>query len=483
MSMQLLIIIIYFAVTLVIGTLTRENTNSPAAYHGKNLGLFSIICIACGEWLGGTATTGVAEYGFLYGLSGAWYTIANAIGVFILGIFFAEFFRSIAKSTVPSIIDHFFGVGARITSSVILIVVMLAVGISQMIAAGKLGQSLLGISFPVSCVIFATIFILYTLAGGMNAVASTNKLHLGVMYGGVLIGVFLAVQKAGGLSGMTASLAASDAVSGTSHFSMTAIGIPKISSWIIASILGAETAQAGLQPVLSAQDAPSARKACLISAVLIAPFGIMTTLIGMAAKVLSDQGALTGKAGVNVTDAKLAFSTLMTLLPAPAGGLILAAILAAILSTISPIILAAATLFTRDIFQTVIRPGIKGAPVLKASRTATAVSGIICCVFAILLEKATTVLDLVYSAYSLRGALFIVILYGIYAKKAEPAAVIPSMIITSAGTVIWKVLQAARGSYPMIAGFAVTETYAAVIIMAVSIFVLSSFSSGKKHRA
>ena len=199
MSIQLIIIIIYFILTVVIGLMSGRKTKSAAAFTGVALSTFAIVCASTGEWLGGTATTGVSEYGFRYGLSGWWYTIANGIGVLFLGLLFAKLFRSLETGTVPGIIEKFFGVKARTVSCIILTIVMLAVGLSQMIAAGKLGESLLGIPFWISAIAFAVIFIVYTLAGGMNAVASTNVMHLIVMYVGVIIAMIIAVTRAGGL--------------------------------------------------------------------------------------------------------------------------------------------------------------------------------------------------------------------------------------------------------------------------------------------
>ena len=70
MSIQLIIIIVYFILTVLIGVLSGRKTKSAAAFTGVALSTFAIVCASTGEWLGGTATTGVSEYGFLYGLSG-----------------------------------------------------------------------------------------------------------------------------------------------------------------------------------------------------------------------------------------------------------------------------------------------------------------------------------------------------------------------------------------------------------------------------
>ena len=102
---QIIIIILYFAVTVLIGVLSSKKSKSSASFHGAAMGMFAIVAASAGEWLGGTATTGVSEYGFNFGLSGAWYTIANGIGVMFLALCFAKLYRSLNTVTVPGIID------------------------------------------------------------------------------------------------------------------------------------------------------------------------------------------------------------------------------------------------------------------------------------------------------------------------------------------------------------------------------------------
>ncbi len=488
MIIQIIIIIIYFIITIVVGIWAGKKSKSSDAFVGAGMGVLAIVCTSTGEWLGGTATTGVSEYGFEYGLSGAWYTIANGIGTMLLALGFAKLYRSIGSVTVPGIIERFFGINARTVSSILLIVVMLAVGLSQMIAAGKLGESLLGLDFSVTCIIFTIIFIVYTLSGGMNAVASTNTMHLFVMYFGIILAVILTINKIGGWDEFVSQVhlveeaAAAEGAENTNYFNMFTIGLPKVSSWVIASLLGACTAQAGIQPVLASKDVPTARKACTITALVVAPFGILTALLGIGAKVLSFQGNLLNTAGVNVTDAKSALFTLVMNLNPVAGGIIMAAFLAAILSTVSPIILSAGTMFTKDLYQGRIKKDATDEEILRMSRITTAVSGVICCIGAICLVDMSAVLDIVYAAYSLRGAIFIIVLFGIYSHFASQKAACWSMVLTAVVAVIWVVVNLVTGSYPIADWF--TETYAAVAAAIIFTILFSFiFKPSKEERS
>lgn len=454
--MQIAIILVYFGLTVGIGIYSGKKAKTSGSFHGAGLGVLMCVAAGTGEWLGGTSTTGVSEYGFDFGLSGAWYTVANGIGVMVLAIFFAKLYRSLETVTVPGILEHFIGKNARLVSSILLIFVMIIVGASQVIAAGTLGVTILGLNFYVSVLILGLCFIIYTIAGGMNAVGYTNIMHLIVMYAGVLLALVVVLFDIGGLSTLTNELPKDP------YFKPMGIGADKATSWIIASILGACTAQAGIQPILAAKDVHTARKAAFITALVVAPFGIITALLGMVAKI---------RYAGEITDAKMALPTLMMDMHPVIGGLVLASIFAAILSTVSPIILASGTMFTKDIFQRYShKPNDKR--LLYISRLSTAVAGLICIALAMIFYyTGAKILDMVYFAYTIRGALFIVLLYGIYwAKTSEKGAII-SMILTAVVGVFWVAWNGVTGSFPINEYF--TETYAAVITAAITTLVFS----------
>lgn len=473
---QIIIILIYFALTVAIGVYSSKKAKSSDSFHGAGLSVMACVAAGTGEWLGGTSTTGVSQYGWEAGIGGAWYTVGNAVGVLILAIFFARLYRSLNTVTVPGIMGHFLGKKARTGASIMLILVMIAVGTSQVIAAGSLGQSILGISFILSVIILGLCFIIYTLAGGMNAVASTNVMHLIAMYGGAVIALIYLFTKFGGLGWLADHLQnfTDDAGEPIHFFNLLQIGMPKVSSWLIAGVLGALTAQAGIQPVLAAKDEKTAVRASFITAAVVAPFGFFTVFMGMYARVffpkIDDIGGLSTNA--------LPYLMMHKMSPI-IGGIVLASIFAAILSTVSPIILAAGTMFTKDIYQQYINPEASDKRVLFVSRLSTALSGIFTMLLAIVL-LGSKVLDIVFLAYTFRGALFIILLYGIYWAKARycQKAAILSMIATVIFGGFWTVYQTVtktdacpKGVYPFGEHMQwCTSTYAAVI--AAAIFML-----------
>ena len=461
MNLQLFIILIYFAITIGVGLYAQTKSKSSSSFHGAGLGVLMCVAAGTGEWLGGTSTTGVSEYGYLFGISGAWYTIANGIGIIVLAMFFAKLYRSLNEVTVPGILGKFLGEKARTVSSILLIFIMLAVGTSQIIAAGTLGVTVMGLDYSISVIILGIGFIIYTLAGGMVAVGYTNVMHLVAMYGGIILAIVLTMTDIGGVEVLRTSLPAEP------YFNMAGIGMPRVSSWIIASVLGACTAQAGIQPILAAKDKNVARKAAFITALIVAPFGLFTAILGMAARVKYPA----------LANAKLALPTLMMDLQPLAGGIVLASIMAAILSTVSPIILAAGTMATKDIYQKHIKKDANDSELLKISRLTTGAAGLICIVLSLVMYGSTRVLDIVYFAYTLRGAIFVVLLLGIYWKKANSKAAVQSMIVTTIVGFFWVAYYSLTGRYPIHSAF--TETYASVIVALVSMILLSILEENK----
>lgn len=455
MFVQLMIILAYFALTIAIGLYARKKTSTANSFHGANLDVLMVVAVSVGEWLGGTSTIGVSEYGFAAGLSGAWYTLANGIGIVFLAFFFVKLYRNLNTVTVPGIVEKFLGVQARSVASVLLIFVMIAMGTAQIIAAGTLGVTVLGVSYPAAVIILGSVFIVYTMVGGIMAIGYTNMMHISAKYGGAILALVLILTDIGGLPALRNSLPAQP------YFNWTGIGRATIFSWIIASVLGACTAQAGIQPILAAKDVRTARQGAFLTALIVAPFGILTALLGMAARVRFPE----------LVNAKLALPTLLMTLNPVVGGIILASIMAAILSSVAPIILAAGTMFTKDLYQHLWHPEAGEKQLMLVSRLSTGLNGVACILLAILMYGSTRILDMVYFAYTIRGSLFVILLFAIYWRRTSPQGAVYAMIITAAAGFFWIFYKVLYGHFPLHPAF--TETYAAVVMAVISTVVLS----------
>ena len=79
--LQIIIVSLYVAVTIAIGIWTKRKTKSSQAFDGAELGLLLCVVAGAGEWLGGTATTGVAEGVDVLGMAGVGYSVALGKGI------------------------------------------------------------------------------------------------------------------------------------------------------------------------------------------------------------------------------------------------------------------------------------------------------------------------------------------------------------------------------------------------------------------
>lgn len=447
------VVCLYFLIITVAAFFLGWKKDSSVAFFGNNLSLAMCVALGAGEWMGGTSTTGVSEYGYKYGISGAWYTIANGIGILVLAIFFAGMFRRTGITTVSGIIGKYIGQKAGTVSGILILITLFAVGTSQMIALGTLGETLFHTSTALSILVGGSFVVLYTGIGGNNVIAKTNLVHIVVLMIGMIIALLLNIRQ---LGWNRIAIELPD-----TYFSMGSIGLPKVISWIIASVLGACTAQAGLQPILCAKDEKVAVKASMIIAFIVAPLGIVTALLGMIGRLYYP----------NLENPKLVLPILLTSLNPVMSTIMMIALFSAVVSTASPIILSCGTIIIKDMLaKSIIYDKCDEHRKILLSRGVTAFSGLICILLAINLASGNTILDIVYFAYSIRGSLFIILLMGMINRKYKERDAIVAMVLTAVVSIFWIFYKTAAGHYPIHPFF--SETYIAVLVALLSSIVL-----------
>ena len=111
----------------------------------------------------------------------------------------------------------------------------------------------------------------------------------------------------------------------------------------------------------------------------------------------------------------------------------------------------------------------------------TAIAGVLCSLIAILLYGSTRVLDIVYFAYSLRGAIFVVLLLGIYWKKTSSKGAIYGMVCTGIVGVFWVSYRAIVGTFPIHP--ALSETYVSVFVAGAATYLFSKIYPNNKPAA
>jgi len=407
------IIVGYFVVIICVSLLTRRLAGRSSAEYliaGRNLGTLVCAVVVAAEWLGGMSTIGVSERAFSTGtLQPVLYNIATATGMVIIGFTVARHYRSRDVHTVSEMLEFLFGKRARHASAVAFLIAYITLAYVQLQTCASVISPVFGLSWLQAVLISSAIITAYTYIGGMHAIAVIGIIHVVVMFAGIGTALVTGLHNMGGLGELRTALAGAG---GAEHpFNPLGSGLSHGISLLLGGILGGMAGQASIQPIFAARNPGVARRAAIVSALIIAPFGVIVGLLGLIARsgVYIEPSA--------VTDAKMVLPALFTspnFIHPALGGIALAGILAAILSTVGPVNFAVVTIATKDIYQGVLNKTALDRQILRTARRLVVLVNIVTIPLALYLRSE--ILDAAYVSYAIRAIGAIVILLGIYAR-------------------------------------------------------------------
>lgn len=415
LNIYVIIIIAYFVFTILISFVTKKIASRSSADYlvaGRNLGLITCAVVVASEWLGGMSTIGVSEKAFTTGtLQPVLYNLSTALGMIIIGFTVASHYRKKQVHTVSEMIERIFDKRARQISALAFLVAYFILAYIQLQTCASVISELFHINWYYGVLISSFIITLYTYLGGLHALAITSFFHLIVMFGGIGLACGLGVIKVGGLASLKATLVAGGAPQ--QLYNPFSAGITYAVSLLLGGILGGMAGQASIQPIFAARTPTIAKRAAVLSGFIIAPFGLMVAILGLIART----GMFFDLA--TVTNVKMILPKLLTtpgFIHPVAGGLALAGILAAILSTAGPVNFAIVTITVKDIYQGMINQDAADKDILSTAKKLVILVNLIVIPLAIFFhEKA--ILDAAYISYTIRAIGAIVILMGIYAFR------------------------------------------------------------------
>ncbi|MCJ7815089.1 MAG: sodium:solute symporter family protein, partial [Xanthomonadales bacterium] len=185
---------------------------------------------------------------------------------------------------------------------------------------------------------------------------------------------------------------------------------------------------AALQRIVAARDEKTARRAFLLTGVPIEwpLFAIGSTLVGLFARVLAPE----------LTDPELATPTMiLTLLPAGITGIVIAAYIAAVMSSADSCLIGPVSIFTNDIYRKLFRPAADDKELVRVARVMTIVLGVSAIGMAYLTPN---VLDLILYAYTFGAAgLFFPMLGLLFWKRTTASGAFWSMVLGGSSAVAW----------------------------------------------
>ena len=318
--------------------------------------------------------------------------------------------------------------------------------LAQMIAGGKGMALVTGLPYPVALAIAVSIILIYTFMGGYLAVAYTDFFQSIVMLVGVLWIAIAVLIELGGLTAANHAIVEID----PTLLSIWGKGLGFEGQWGVAlgAVLIFSIGVLGWPHVVTRHMAMSrpatARKAGMWAMAWNLLFVPTPYLVGILAVLILPE----------LSDPEMAiFEVANLLLPAAVTGLVMAAIMAAIMSTADSLLLQTGSIASRDLYERFINPKASERQMVMVSRglvVAIAMIG-----YVVALYEPPTVFAIVIFATSVLGSAFLPAYFcAVWWKKANTAGALSSMIVGASVAIGWEVAGVVEATQvaPMTAG-------------------------------
>jgi Na+/proline symporter len=389
-------IIVYLAlIALVSVYLTKRNKNSADwAIGGGGMGLWLIAAGIAGTRIGGAGTYGVAGDTMNTGVWNMWYGVNSFFALALVGLLFAVPYRRLRLTTISELFvkRHNSSRNGWLTSLCVQ-TEYLIINILEPLLVGIIISAVFGINRELAIMMGAVIIIMSTTFSGLRGASATNVIHVIVVMLGLGTVAIIAGNELGGISGIKekvdVALLSSD-IEPTSWWSFVGLGWFPIIAMFFSAVIHTPAASVYVNYSSSARSENLLIPAFLIAGVLAAIMPILASIIGIEA--VARYGTESGISSY-ATITQIATDTGPII-----GGIALAAVLAALISSGGPILLSSATLFVNDWI-----PGsaeFEPRQKLKAYRVTSVIYGLFAGVLACLLP-ITSVLELLLLGFAM----------------------------------------------------------------------------------
>ncbi len=359
--------------------------------------------------------------------------VSSAAAAWFTYILLGERLRRLAaRVRCTTIVDVFQarypGRAVGLTATVLMLMAFIPLIAAQLKAAGNLFEVLLGMPYLLGLVVFGGIVILYTVIGGMHAVAWTDLIQGTIMIVGFAVLTPVAVHAAGGFSEMNLRYAEFNPGGISFLGEMPALWV--VSSFLVWGFFQIGGAPAAITRFLIPKDRGTLRRALVYSISFSSFIFIGSTLIAISSGVLLPDLAQTD----------LTLPTLVQLLLHPLfGGILVAAVLGATMSTIDSVLLLASSLIVENLYL----PLAKGRPSqrrgVRVARWTTL--GIGALALAVAVDPPAEILFIVTMSFSLMASAFTFpLLLGMWWPRATRAGALAGMLAGAGTCVVWYAL-------------------------------------------
>lgn len=462
------VFIIYLSLMVAIGFKFYSKTSNLSDYFlgGRNLGSWLTALSAQASDMSGWLLIGLpgTAYVIYAGTSEAiWTAIGLVIGTYLNWLFVAKRLRKYTEIsgnsiTIPDFLENRFKDSKhilRVVSAIFIVIFFLVYTSSQFSAGAKLFSTVFGMDYTTGLILGAAIIVSYTALGGFSAVCWTDAIQGGIMFFALLVVPFMAMSEMGGIGEVSTRLAALTPES-LGFFPMKN---GAVDSMLLASGLGWGLGYFGQPHILTRfmaiQSPDMIRKSRTIAMIWV----IITLTAAVSIGVI-------GKAYMpDLGDGETIYMAMINaMFPDVVAGILLTAILAAIMSTASSQLLVTASSASRDLYALLFKKSTEGTGIVWVSRVTVLVVSLIA--IAIALDANSSVFGLVACAWGGFGAAFgPLLLFSLFWKRVTLQGAVAGMITGGVVDLFWYSMKSHGGIfsvYEIIPGFVAS---AAVIVI------------------
>lgn len=433
-ALDWIVIAAYFAVLLAIAIwVIRQKQESSSDYFlaGRNVGWLVIGASIFASNIGSEHLVGLAGAGADSGVAMAHYEL-HAWCILVLGWVFVPFYSRCSVFTMPEFLERRYSPACRWFLSVISLVAYVLTKISVALYAGGIVfkalfpvEFITGIdNFWLGAVSIVIVTGLYTTLGGLRAVVYTELIQTIVLIVGSISVTLIGLQHLGGWENLRTAC-------GSEYFNLwkpadhpqfpwtgMLLGAPIVGLWYWC------TDQYIVQRTLAAANQKQARRGTIFAAYLKLLPVFLFIVPGMIAFALKQKGM------IELPKSDLAYPTMVkALLPAGLRGLVVGALLAALMSSLSSVFNSCSTLFTVDIYKK-LRKNPSEAELVKVGRLATGamvVLGLLWIPFMKYISEALYIYLQSVQAY-IAPPIFAVFFLGIFSRRINAAGALAGLI-------------------------------------------------------
>lgn len=435
---QMLSLGVYFVLMMAIGVYAyRKSTSDVSEYMlgGRQLNPAVASLSAGASDMSGWMLLGLPGAMYVSGLSAAWIAVGLLAGAFFNYLWVAPRLRVYTEVaddaiTIPDFFEKRFcdhSGRLRVFSSVVIVIFFTLYTSAGVVAGGKLFEASMGLQYEVGLVVTAGVVVAYTLFGGFLAVSLTDFVQGCIMFVALVLVPVVALTDVGGLDEVSSIIDGADKNLLSAFGGLTALGVVSSLSWGL-GYFGQPHIIVRFMALRSYKDAPTARRIG-ISWMTVSLIGALGTgLVGFA---------YVKRTGYDLTDPETIFIALSQVLFHPLiAGFLLAAILAAIMSTISSQLLVSSSSLTEDFYKKFLRQQASQRELVAVGRASVFLVSLVAIVLAF--DRSSTILTLVSNAWAGFGAAFgPIVLLSLYWKRLTRDGALAGMVVGALTVLIW----------------------------------------------